>query len=282
VLPASGGIEAVEPRERARLLRGRTILLAGGGNLGDLWPTPHALREEILEWCRDSPIVQLPQSIHFRSRAALRRTRNHLERHGNVTLLLRDRRSFEIAREEFAVRSELCPDMAFLVRPPIAPTQPCADILWLCRDDRESRRWPLDAPARDVVRIDWMQDAGGFPNRMNRFLMRQRMLHPRVLEHAGSLQLQLQRALAIRHTQRGCRLLSGAAAVMTDRLHGHILCTLLGIPHVVLDNTYGKLRSFYETWTSGVEYAHWCDSAVQGIDCARRQNAEHAVISRAH
>jgi pyruvyl transferase EpsO len=37
--------------------------------------------------------------------------------------------------------------------------------------------------------------------------------------------------------------------VVTDRLHGHILALLLGIPHVVLDNSYGKLHHFIRTWT---------------------------------
>jgi pyruvyl transferase EpsO len=39
--------------------------------------------------------------------------------------------------------------------------------------------------------------------------------------------------------------------VITDRLHAHILSLLLGIPNIILDNSYGKVRDFHETWTSG-------------------------------
>jgi pyruvyl transferase EpsO len=37
--------------------------------------------------------------------------------------------------------------------------------------------------------------------------------------------------------------------VITDRLHGHVLSMILGIPHVVIDNSYGKVLSFVNTWS---------------------------------
>jgi pyruvyl transferase EpsO len=59
---------------------------------------------------------------------------------------------------------------------------------------------------------------------------------------------------------QGCRTLAAARCVVTDRLHGHILSVLLGIPHVVLDNNYGKVRSFYDTWTKGCDLVDWAES----------------------
>lgn len=41
-------------------------------------------------------------------------------------------------------------------------------------------------------------------------------------------------------------------AIVTNRLHGHILCTLLNIPHVFLPNSYHKNRGFYQAWTEGI------------------------------
>ena len=37
--------------------------------------------------------------------------------------------------------------------------------------------------------------------------------------------------------------------MITDRLHAHILSTLLDIPHVALDNDYGKIGSYLAAWT---------------------------------
>ena len=36
--------------------------------------------------------------------------------------------------------------------------------------------------------------------------------------------------------------------LVTDRLHGHIMASLFGKPHVVIDNSYGKISNFIETW----------------------------------
>jgi exopolysaccharide biosynthesis predicted pyruvyltransferase EpsI len=50
----------------------------------------------------------------------------------------------------------------------------------------------------------------------------------------------------------GCRQLLSHRAVVADRLHGHLLACLLGIPSVLLDNSYGKNRLFHEAWLQEV------------------------------
>ena len=57
-------------------------------------------------------------------------------------------------------------------------------------------------------------------------------------------------ALARRRLRRGVRVLSTGRVVVTDRLHGHILALLLGIPHVVTDTAQGKISAFVEAWTA--------------------------------
>ncbi len=64
---------------------------------------------------------------------------------------------------------------------------------------------------------------------------------------------------------RGCRLLSSGRVVITDRLHAHLLSLLLGIPHAVLDNSYGKLSRFLDAWTGGAAGVHRAAS-TQGAE----------------
>jgi pyruvyl transferase EpsO len=67
----------------------------------------------------------------------------------------------------------------------------------------------------------------------------------------------------------GCRSLAAGRIVITDRLHAHILSLLLGIPHVVLDNNYGKLRRFCDTWgTLSSPLARWADSPTKAVAIA--------------
>jgi exopolysaccharide biosynthesis predicted pyruvyltransferase EpsI len=81
------------------------------------------------------------------------------------------------------------------------------------------------------------------------------------------------------HLRRGIELLSSAAVVVTDRLHAHVLSLLLGIPHVVTDNVSGKIRSFYETWTSESELVTWADSLEQGLQIARHLASDQRAWS---
>jgi exopolysaccharide biosynthesis predicted pyruvyltransferase EpsI len=45
--------------------------------------------------------------------------------------------------------------------------------------------------------------------------------------------------------------------VVTSRLHGHIFCVLLGVPHVFLPNAYYKNKAFYDTWTAGIPFSRF-------------------------
>jgi pyruvyl transferase EpsO len=70
--------------------------------------------------------------------------------------------------------------------------------------------------------------------------------------------------MARRRLATGVAMLGGASAVVTDRLHAHVLSLLLDVPHVVADSGYGKISSFYEEWTRGigtVELARSTDEA---------------------
>lgn len=215
-------------QEMAAALQGATILLSGGGSLGDLWPLHQRLREEVIAAFPRSRIVQLPQSIEFRDRRNLERARGVFDAHPDLTLLVRDRRSLEIAASQFRAPARLCPDMAFALGPLPRVGQPRHDVVWLAREDQERpQRSPL-LDGLDVERTDWVSNPPA------------ESLPP---------QLELYDALATAHLERGRRLLSRGDVVLTDRLHGHILSVLMGIPNVVLDNSYGKVRGFYGSWT---------------------------------
>ena len=55
---------------------------------------------------------------------------------------------------------------------------------------------------------------------------------------------------------------------MTDLLHGHILSTLYGIPHVVIDPVNHKITSFTKSWTGGIENILVADSAEDALNKA--------------
>jgi pyruvyl transferase EpsO len=261
-----------------RIGRAGTIVLTGGGSFGDLWPTAQQLREEIIGAFPGNPIVQLPQTIHFDQPESLRRARATFDGHENVTLLVRDRRSLEIAGNEFRFRAQLCPDMAFALGPLRRPAQPAHAALWLLRTDKESATVPGAVPIG--VQTDWLNEPSTRLRALSYTLAG--AVRRRPLERvARSLLTRVYEPLARQRLRRGLGILASGRVVVTDRLHGHILSLLLGIPHVVLDNSYGKLSSFRATWTSGIDAVHDAESVAAAGDIVKRMT-EAAPVGQPH
>jgi len=263
---------------RRRVGRG-PILLTGGGGFGDAWPTGHALRESILDQFPGNPIVQLPQSLHFRERSALERTRRIVNAHPDFTLLVRDRRSHELAGNEFHARAALCPDMAFCLGPLERTRRPGTPVLWLARTDKESATPTLPG---DAPRADWRTE-GSLPIRNLIWRLTSMAKWPGLGPLVRPLAASLYEPLARQRLRRGLDLLGSARVLITDRLHGHILALLLGIPHVTMDNSTGKLSAFHEAWTAGIEGVRWADTAEEAwnLACDLADQDDPSAVARA-
>jgi pyruvyl transferase EpsO len=251
--------EYARDRLADRLAGRGTILMHGGGNLGDLWPEHQEFRERVIATFPDYPIIQLPQSICFRNPAALRRAKAVFDAHPNLTLLLRDRRSLDIARNTFRAPSLLCPDMALALGALKRTVPPRVDVLSICRADHESAMMQVPSGHAHWERQDWVTAPRGLRAGVWRLLRRLNRYHGVPGRHRIWLG-HVYDLLSQQRLQYGRRLLSRGRVVVTDRLHGHVLSLMLGIPHVVIDDRYGKVRSFYETWTKQSTLAIWADS----------------------
>ena len=249
------------------------ILLHGGGNFGTLWPRHQAFRERVIQAFPNNRIIQLPQSIYFDNEAAVDACAKVIRRHGGVTILTRDPKSLEIASSGFASKNLLCPDMAFCLGTLACPTAPSVDLLVQARTDKEAKhdRGTI-AVGRDltVLVVDWLDEDAGFLQRLDNAIKRR--LHRS--SEADAFLLPALRfiwlRLARRRLGRGLRLLTRGRVVISDRLHGHILCVLCGVPHVIVDNSYGKIRAFYDQWTSSLDTCAWAESLLEAESIARR------------
>lgn len=273
-----------------RMLRKRVgnspIFLNGGGNMGDVWPAVQQFREEIIRAFPRNPIIQFPQSIHFESQEELRKTRSVLGRHPRLVLLARDGHSRAVAEEELGLDALLCPDMAFMLGRLRRPRLPTQEILWLSREDKEAAHEPSESPLANSLKTDWLARKEGASSLswMFAYLAGPRLAgtlreHDYLRAVTAPLHARIHRVLARHHVKRGASILSRGAVVVTDRLHGHILGLLLGIPHVVRDNSNGKVRAFWESWTSVSDLAQWADS---NDDALRRARALVSNMRAAH
>ncbi len=254
-------------RLQARIDGNSIILMQGGGNFGDMWHHHQLFREAVIRDFPNNRVVILPQSICFEQRETLAQAKSVIDGHGGVTIMVRDWMSLDIANAEFSSRSILCPDMAFAVEPVEAHGQPSHDIVWLGRTDKELLHLPIVGEAQSLLHADWGEDSQLLRRIRAVVTGQSEALRPWWQALYGP-KLTTYDLLARVRVTHGLRILSRGRCVVTDRLHGYVLSTLLGKPTVLLDNSYGKVSSFYKTWTPDGVRTAWADSPQEALDLA--------------
>ncbi|MEX8058192.1 polysaccharide pyruvyl transferase family protein [Microbacterium sp. 16-032] len=241
-----------------RLAPSTPILLHGGGNFGDVWPSFQEFRERVVADNHDRRIVQLPQTVYFQSPSRAAQANAILSAHPDFTLLVRDTDSLERASTALPdVNVRLCPDMALGWTPREAQTRgKSRGILVLAREDKEAAgdlaaEIELHLGPSDEVR-DWrltgwqkaLWRVTRVPGRLARVVpwLRNSALMFRVIRHANEFNRK-QNLLA------GLTLVRGRRAVITNRLHAHVLAGLLSVPYVVTENNYGKIGPIFQNYT---------------------------------
>jgi len=259
-----------------------TVLILGGGNLGDLWESNQRYREAVIAHYPGHRIIQMPQSVLFQSADSERQWLAVCRSHKDLHIVVRDADSQRRCEQPASTGLHLCPDMALYLGHLSRPSQPDADIVHLLRTDKEKARPEsgADDDDDDGPSQDWMEE----PDSLLRQELRSFQEFQVRLTHRGARLQRLRTGLLridqriglsrlggdpltayLRHRQRlytqvaserlerGCRLLARGQVVITDRLHAHLLCLMMAIPHVYLDNSYGKISAFSRTWMTQSE-----------------------------
>jgi len=280
-----------DPRALRAALPDGPILLLGGGNFGDVYPREQSLRIRILADFPERRIIQLPQSILFRSPAAVADMATLLARQRDFTLLLRDAASLAFARTHFpSVDARLCPDTVLALALPRRTAPADVPVVALWRQDSESGGALPPLPAGWVAR-DWTLSGGVLPAEEAKELstaaqrFREWVGPPPGWPPPPDNPCPLRRRIAWRHqpwlwdqlaedrTLRGLRILSRGRVVITNRLHAHLFCLIAGIPHVACDTAHGKVFAHRDTW-----FPEWPDAAAGTLCFA---SSPEAAIGRA-
>lgn len=257
-----------------------TLLLAGGGTLGDVWRSQEALRRQALAALPDVAAVQLPQTIHFRRDEAVVEAGAGLRAHPRLTVLVRDEPSLRLARERLGVDARPAPDLAFLLEaPPVPP--PTRDIVWLLREDKESRWFAArkaDRPLASRSPTDWPR-ARGARRRWRRLLAASLGLVGGVAARRRAALSRADAALAAQRFAEGVAHLAAGWCVATDRLHGTIFGLLLRRPVLAIPDRHGKVHAFVQRWLSDCRDVTLVGSveeaaAEEATVAARRREAE--------
>lgn len=263
----------------ARFLgRDGTLLLAGGGTIGDVWPSQAQLRRRVLADLPDARTVQLPQTVHFSSPQAMEAAAPHYRVARRLTLLVRDDESLASVRSRWGLEAVLVPDIVYVLRSVAAPP-PTQDVVWLLRSDQESTRVTPQrtlGPSPVATSVDWPLPRAVRRRRLRRWLAKSLGVVGGAAPRRRAAIARWDDAEARERLEAGLALLASARVVATDRLHGTIFAMLLGRPVVALPDRHGKLRSFHRTWTGDCADVTWCET----VDEARAAVAARLATRR--
>lgn len=238
-------------------------ILHGGGNFGDVWSSHQDFREQIITAHPEERIISLPQTLHYTSREGLERFARIAGEHKDLHLFWRDHVSYETAQRHFDCHNYLCPDMAHFLWP-LAPAEPefveTERNLFLIRRDKEGAEVPAWVLAHRDEFVDWRElvppaykaayYAARFADRTGGVTG----LHVPTFDWWLWAARRLLQRMATTFASYDC--------IITSRLHGHIFASLLGSRSILIDNSYGKNKTYYEAWTRTLGVTEFADASL--------------------
>lgn len=243
------------------------ILLQGGGNFGDLWRFIQEERINICQRYKNNPIIITPVTFWYDNLDLLRHDSEILSTHPNLTICARDSFSYGMLRKYFNNRIILMPDMAFCIKRATLERyfhSKGKGTLFLKRTDKElASKVPLlpkevqknadvrDWPSMEKNPMCWIlyRKLCNYGNKMGRY--KGLRIPARIILKSTDLYFHEHCRKQLIHD--GVTFVGQYSNIYTTRLHGAILSILLDKEVTIIDNSYGKNASFFETWLSDTD-----------------------------
>jgi len=243
------------------------ILLQGGGNFGDLWRSIQDERLSIVQRYVNNPIVIFPVTCWYENTTLLQQDAEILSKHPNLTICARDALSFALLKKYFNNRILLVPDMAFCIERATIELQIHGEgegTLFLKRTDKELAS-NVPSPSKEILKTSDVRDWPSMEkNPLCWICYRKLYKYGKKAEHYGGLQTISRIVLKSsdwyfhEHCRKqliheGVSFVGRYRNIYTTRLHVGILSLLLDKEVTIIDNSYGKNSSFFDTWLSDTD-----------------------------
>jgi pyruvyl transferase EpsO len=280
-----------------RQLAGGTVLMHGGSNFGDRHTAYHEFRLRVLDDFPDNKVIVFPHHVTYLDNDYLQRTAALIGRHPDVMLFARSLMTQHLLARHFgpSTRIELAPDLAFMLGRQVRSAQPAYDIVWIARTDQGRAGDQTEVAARLSSQAAEKFLLPKFADGIEvNFVIKQRPPTVLLTDWFSLFFENEQARTGIRklafdvqsevYLARAIHILSLGHIVVTDRLLAHILCLLLGIPHILLNDESGKNWHFHETWTRDAGLCRLAHTPAEAWTFARNATpkAKQRPVSAEH
>lgn len=201
------------------------VTLIGGGNMGDMYYGYERKRNLIISKLHEYKIISFPQTISFSKsllgRLCLKRTMRTYSAHPYLTLLAREKQSFERMKDYFPKNNVfLTPDVVMTYDVQHNECERSGIILTLRNDNEcslsEEERKKIIEVSKEIDNVSLIDTC---PQNYN------------------DLNIELTELL---------KKYSESKLVVTDRLHGMVFAYITRTPTLVFENNNGKIKGCYE------------------------------------
>lgn len=247
--------------EKKQLKEDVTIILQGGGNFGDIWKEPHEFRKKVIRQYPQNRIIIFPQTIYYKYKQNLISDAVFFSNYSNVIICARDNESLYILQKYFNKNKILLiPDMAIFINVnKNILIHKGNNILFAKRKDQEFEDLNYSFIPSNAKIHDWPTFEGF--DITSKFLMRTTKFFNIVDKFIGTKISKMfidyywlkRRKNKIINT--GINFIKDYNTIYTTRLHIGILGLLMNKNVIFLDNNYGKLSNFYNTWLKDIKIA---------------------------
>eukprot|EP00026_Physarum_polycephalum_P003955 Phypoly_transcript_03972.p1 GENE.Phypoly_transcript_03972~~Phypoly_transcript_03972.p1 ORF type:complete len:676 (+),score=76.79 Phypoly_transcript_03972:263-2290(+) len=226
------------------------ITLHGGGNFGDLWTWVVDARNDFVTRLlgHGFTFIMFPQTVTYRDQNMIKPTADLFNKIDDLIFCVRDQPSYDFIQKWFPTKTNIyMPDMAYMMGHKEPVKEPEYEVLFFLRTDHEGEK------LEDKVKALVAKMRPTLKYKIDDWVFQEIPRGDKSLE-----ELNFARFYA------GLDFLTQAKVVITNRLHGHILSTLLDHPHILVDNIYGKVFNNHKAWTmdgKNVEMAPNIDEA---------------------
>lgn len=210
------------------------IVISGGGFLGTLWPEFEKISEVTIKALKDKNIIIFPQTIFYEKESkSLYKVLMLYNSCKRLSIYIRDKSYFWLKEKTKGfenVHVFNAPDIAMYLNYSDISKERSGILLCLRKDKERAIDNSIQVYIDDLSRHYECKTSDT-------------VLH-------GDIKLENREEACLEKIEE----FKSSSLVITDRLHGMLLCLITGTPCIALDNVSNKVRGVYELWLKKTDY----------------------------
>lgn len=210
------------------------LILHGGGNMGDEWVKEEEDRRKVIKTFANNKMIIFPQTVYYQDRQKLLESAEFYAKFKKLTIVAREKKSFEILKNNYKNEIILTPDIVLSLKN-------CDYI-----NDTKKRKGCL---------LCYRKDNEAAMSEKTKMVIEKELKERRIKYSYTDMISQNQILADVREDVILDKLkeFAGARLVITDRLHGMVFCYLTNTPCIVFSNYNHKVLGTYE-WIKDVNF----------------------------